>query len=743
MKNFILLLAISTYSLSASTANTIKFDGLTQISDEIALETFNLPNDHTYTTESVNKAIKAFYKYNYFDNIWVTDENNTLTFHFKEKPFVAKIEMTGYKNREDELKELYNTIGLKKGTMYTPEKIAKAKKLLLLSLEREGYLRSVVETEIETINDTSVAIKFSVNKGDEIIITKALFKGVKHLELSDIEAVIANKEEDCCFTWFFGQNDGIMNFEQLEYDSMRIKDLYYQHGFLDAKVTPAYSKIDFDTHTASIEYTIIEGEQYKVDNTIIYLDESITKSEPIYDKLRLQNNDVFNIAKLRKDQEYIKTIVANKGYAFTKVKYDIKMDKEKHTVNLVYNVLAGDKVYINDVIIAGNSRTLDRVIRRNIYLAPKDLYSLTDYKDSVNALKRTGFFNSVNIEQKQISSDKMNLIVTVTEAATGNLILGGGYGDYDGWMINASVSDKNILGSGLNLALSFDYSNKRNTLNLSLSNPAIRDSIYNGSINVYKKESLIENTDLNSSLGDETTYTNGASLGLGRRLNRHTRVGTLYAIEDVSVEYDQNSSANTNYTTSSITPYISYNNTDDYYIPHSGTITGASYKIVTPQLGGDADYTVSSAYYKHFYSLERLIDYDWILRYKTSIKVMQDKGEIPDGTTFYLGGVSSVRGYRSYAFQPDDSTHPYKKTWTNSLELSFPLIPSAKMRWSLFYDYGTIGEDNFRDITKAGRGVAISWYSPVGPLQFIFSRAIAPEAEDKTSNFEFSLGSRF
>jgi len=171
--------------------------------------------------------------------------------------------MTGYKNREDELKALYSSMGIKKGTMYTKEKLNRAKKALLLALDREGYINSVVEAEVENISETSVAIKFSVNKGDAITITNIIFKGAKALNSDDFESVIANKEADCCFTWFFGQNDGEMNFEQLEYDSHRIRDLYLQNGYIDAKVTAAYSKVDFNTNTATIEYTIIEGNQYK------------------------------------------------------------------------------------------------------------------------------------------------------------------------------------------------------------------------------------------------------------------------------------------------------------------------------------------------------------------------------------------------------------------------------------------------------------------------------------------------
>ncbi|MEA3384424.1 MAG: outer membrane protein assembly factor BamA [Campylobacterota bacterium] len=740
MKRFFLLLLLISLPLIAQNFNDIKFSGLTQISNEIALDTLKLENKNSYKASQIDEAIKTFYNFKYFDNIYVTDTNNTLTFHFKEKPFIAKIEMSGYKNREDDLKLLYSTMNIKKGTMYTPKRVQRAKTALLLSLEREGYINSVVEVEVENINDTSVLVKFDVNKGEPIIIDEIIYKGLKSLDISDVEAVIANKEEDCCFTWFFGQNDGEMNFEQLKYDNLRIKDLYLQHGYLDATVTSGFSKVDFNTNLAQIQYTIVEGKQYKVNNTIIYLDETILDPDTLYPELKLEKDDVFNISHLRKDQDFIKVKVANKGYAFAEVNYDIRKNDNNNTVDLVYNVIPGDKVYINDVIISGNNRTLDRVIRRDIYLAHGDLYSLTDFRDSNNALRRTGFFESVQISQKRISSNKMDLVVNVSEAPTGNLVLGGGYGSYDGWMINASVNDKNIFGSGLDLGFSYEHSSKKDTYTLSLANPAIRDSIYNGSFNIHRNESIITNDD--NETGDKETIETGFGLGLGRSIGRHTRVGANYSYEDVQVSYELTDTYDSTFVTSSITPYISYNTSDDYYIPRNGIITGTSLKYAG--IGGDADYILSSTYFKYFYSLEKATDYDIILRYKNSLRVLEDTGNIPDDTTFYLGGPTSLRGYESYAFQPSNYGKTlFNKYFTNTFEVSFPLIPSAKMRWSLFYDYGMIGEDSFTDIKRAGQGLVVSWYSPVGPLQFIFSRAINPEVDDRTTNFEFSLGSKF
>ena len=720
-------------------ANNIELKGLTQISKRIALEKLQIKKGSNYTDEDINDAIKRFYNFNYFNDIVVKDINNTLIFDFTEKPFIVNISMDGYKTREEELKSLYEQMHIKKGTMFTKEKLKRAKAILINALKAEGYINSVVEVEVNHINPQSVSLKFNVNKGAEIIIKKINYIGAKHLSIDDFEENTANKEEDL-ISWWFGQNDGVMQFSQLQYDNLRIQDIYFQHGFLDAKVAPAFSKIDFNTNKAVIDFQIKEGVQYKNNNIIIYTDEKIVPLKELKEGLKEKKGKIFNIAKLRKDVQYLKTKIANKGYAYVKVSYDIRKNPKEQTADIIFNIIPGQKVYINDVIISGNSRTLDRVIRRNVYLAPKDLYNLTDFRDSKSALNRTGFFTSVDIKQKRVSPSLMDLIVTVKEAPTGNLILGGGYGSYDGWMINASVNDKNIFGSGLDLGLSLEHSNKKDTATISLKNPAIRDGIYSGTMSLYRKKSIIEADD-NSTEGDETTYTTGGSLGVGRRLTRHSRIGIVYALDNQNVTYDLNSSLDNDYITSSLTPYISYNNTDSYYVARRGIAAGTSFKYVG--LGGDAKYSQSSSYFKYFHGFQDQIDYDLIFRFKTSIKFMIDNGEIPDDVTYYLGGPNSVRGYQSYAIQPGDDDEPFKRLNTNTVELSFPLIPKARMRWSLFYDYGMIGIDNFDEINKSGYGISIDWYSPVGPLQFIFSRAINPDADDETSKFEFSLGSSF
>ncbi len=542
-----------------------------------------------------------------------------------------------------------------------------------------------------------------------------------------------------------------MKIDQLKYDARRINDLYFEKGYLDADVKEPFLDIDFASNQAKLDFFITEGEKYTTSGIKIYLDSSIVDPETIYPELKLIIGNTFNIKKLRQDQELIRTKVADKGYAFVDVKFDLIKDEKNKKVDIVYNVIPGKKVYINDVKISGNTKTLDSVIRRNVYLAPGDLYNLTDFKDSTNKLKRSRFFENVVIEEKRVSDEKLDIIVKVTEAATGSLVLGGGYGSYDKFMVNGSISEVNMFGSSLALGLSADLSARSNRFEVSLKNPAINDSDYNGEVEVHNSE-----VEINRSVYESVINTQGFSFAVGKQLFRDFYAGARYRLDSIEENYNYDSDfleerdktkeiyKTQDYISSSITPYVNFDNTDDFYFPREGVKAGTSLEYAG--VGGDSKYLKSTTYGKYFYSLEDLAELDWVFRLKTQVKVLVDNGQINQGDSLYLGGAKTLRGYKSYAFPANESgykTDPYKNLWANSAEMSFPLVPSAKMRWGIFYDYGMIGQDSFDDIKRSGSGALFEWISPMGPLQLIFAKALDAEAGDDTSTFEFSLGSSF
>lgn len=751
MKNKVVLFSLAcAAALSADTIKSIEYKDVNKLSPEILNETLSMKVGQELNKDKLNDAVLKFYKYGYFDDITVLNENGSLKFIFKEKPSISNVDIKGYKSRPEDLDIVRSAMNLKKGSMYTEKRVKEAKEKLLSMLESEGFINSVVETEIERINDQSLKVTFNVNKGDEIIIKKANYHGADNLEQDDFDHVTANKEIEFA-SWWFGQNDGEVKIDQLKYDSKRINELYYEKGYLDAQVKEPFLDIDFASNQAKLDFFIKEGEKYTTSGIKIYLDSTIVDPETIYPELKLIVGNTFNIKKLRADQEYIRTQVADKGYAFVDVKFDLVKDEKNQKVDVVYNVIPGKKVYINDVKISGNTKTLDRVVRRDVYLAPGDLYNLTDFKSSTNKLKRSRFFESVNIEEKRVSDEKLDIVVKVTEAPTGSLMLGGGYGSYDKMMVNGSIHEANMFGSGLGLGLSADLSARSNRFELSLKNPAINDSDYNGEVEVHSTEA-----EINRDKYDSTIDTKGFSVAVGKQIVRDLYAGARYRLDFVSEDYDYTSAflktrdlskeiyESQDYINSSITPYLNFDNTDDFYFPREGVKAGTSLEYAG--VGGDSRYLKSTTFGKYFYSLEDLAELDWVFRLKTQVKVLVDNGQINQGDSLYLGGAKTLRGYKSYAFPSNESgykTEPYKNLWANSAEMSFPLIPSAKMRWGVFYDYGMIGQDTFDDIQRSGTGALFEWISPMGPLQLIFAKALDNEPGDDTSSFEFSLGSSF
>jgi len=751
VKNKVVLFSLAcAAALSADTIKSIEFQDVNKLSPQILNETLSMKVGDEFNKNKLNDALLKFYKYGYFDDISVSSANGNLKFIFKEKPSIASVDIKGYKSRTEDLDSVRTAMNLKKGAMYTEKRVKEAKEKLLTMLESEGYINSVVETEIEHINDKSLKVTFNVNKGDEIIIKKANYHGANKLEQDDFDHVTANKEIEFA-SWWFGQNDGEVKIDQLKYDSKRINELYFEKGYLDAQVKEPFLDVDFASNQAKLDFFIKEGEKYTTNGIKIYLDASIVDPETIYPELKLIIGNTFNIKKLRADQEYIRTQVADKGYAFVDVKFDLIKDEKTQKVDVVYNVIPGKKVYINDVKISGNTKTLDRVIRRDVYLGPGDLYNLSDFKSSTNKLKRSRFFENVVIEEKRISDTKLDIIVKVTEAATGSLMLGGGYGSYDKLMVNGSITEVNMFGSGLGLGLSADLSARSSRFELSLKNPAINDSDYNGEIEIHNSES-----EINRSVYESTINTKGFSVALGKQLFRDFYAGARYRLDYIQEDYDYTSDflaerdpnreiyETKDYMSSSVTPYVNFDNTDDYYFPREGVKLGTSLEYAG--VGGDSKYLKSTSYGKYFYSLEDLAELDWVFRLKTQVKVLVDNGQINQGDSLYLGGAKTLRGYKSYAFPSNESgykTDPFKNLWANSAEMSFPLIPSAKMRWGVFYDYGMIGQDSFDDVQRSGTGALFEWISPMGPLQLIFAKALDAEAGDDTSTFEFSLGSSF
>lgn len=742
--------------LLAQKITQIKFEGLAHLSPSVAMEIADLRVGDQMDPAKIDESIKKFFEQGYFEDIWVDKQGGVLIYHFKEKVAIANIQVKGYGSGDDGEK-LLRTIGLKKGDLYDEARIKVAKKTLISRLESQGNYDSVVEVTTTPVGERAVSVVFDVNKGEKIKIKKLNFIGASKLSKSDLETDLANQEEDF-LGWMPFMNSGDVKVDQLEYDAYRVKDTYMKHGFLDAEVSKPLMRVDYSSYTAEIDYQIKEGVRYRVGEVTIEQNIEGLDSKELGSELSLKKGHIFNITRMRKDMKMLEEAAGNLGYAYAKVTPRMNKNAEKKMISLQYVIQSGMKVTINDVLISGNDSTKDRVIRRYIYLAPGDTFNATDLKDSKSALGRTGFFEKVDIQSQRISEDKINLLVKLKEAATGTLSAGGGYGSYEGLMLNASISDKNIFGSGINASFGFDISKISTNYNVSFTNPKIWDSMYSLGFSLYKKD---------YEYIDYTQDQLGGSLSLGRQFFRHfyASVGVGYVDNQSTINEDENTTIydtylyTDQYKKTSLFTSIKFDNTDDYYTPREGMI--AAVNIEYASLNGDLNaselaiypngygtFIKTNAKLGLYYGLNDWIDYDLILRFKARMTTIStgDGEKLPIGEKLFMGGIGSVRGYDPYSLSPLDSDGERMggtQRFSTSIEASIPLSEAAKMRLAFFYDYGMIGEDDFNEIKRSSAGAVIEWQSGFGPINLVFAQAIDPEADDRTATFEFSMGTKF
>jgi outer membrane protein insertion porin family len=736
----------------------MKFVGLVNLSESSAKEIAGIKVGDTITATNVNDSIKNFFAQGYFKDVWVDQKGGVLIYHFKEKKAIANITLKGYGSDEDS-KELLGGIGIKKGDLYDERSLKKAKAKLIKNLEAKGFYDTIVKTSLENVGESSVAITFDVNKGEKIIVKKMNFVGAKSLSHSELESNLASKEQDA-LGWMPWRNSGEATVSQLEYDAFRLKNTYMESGFLDVEVSKPLMRVDFGSYNAEVDYQIKEGVQYRVGNIAITHKITGLDSNDLKERLLLKEGKTFNIKKMRKDMENMEERVGSLGFAYVKVTPSMNKNADQKIVDLNYMIQPGKPVTIKDVIISGNTNTKDRVIRRYIYLAPGDKFSAKDLKDSRSALGRTGFFESVDIQTQRVTDNQINLLVNVKETSTGTISAGGGYGSYEGLMVNASISDKNLFGSGINTTLGFEISQIATNYNLSFVNPKVWDSMYSMSVSMYKRD---------YEYIDYTQDQLGASASIGRELHRylHASLGVGYVDNQSTINEDaeniiQDFLYNDQYEKSSGFVNFNYNNTDDYYVPREGM--KASLNLEYAQLKGDdvnyelfpngyGEFLKTSAKVGLYYGLEDAIDYDLIFRAKGRYThISRDDGEkIPTAEKLFMGGIGSVRGYDPYSLSPSLITGELvggTTRFSGSLEASIPLSKAAKMRLTGFYDYGVVSVDNESNIaidsvSRSSTGVVVEWQSAFGPINLVFAYPLDEEEGDRTSTFEFSMGTQF
>lgn len=731
----------------------IKFDGLSSMSPLFASDIIKIEPGEILDEKRLNEAIKKLYAQKYFTDILAEFDDNVLHFHFVEKPRAQTVKITGF-GSEEEREKISKTLAVKRGEVFDEESIKATKNTLNLWMESQGFYGNVIDVTRKKIDKNVYALTFEANAGQNIFIKNIVFDGAKSLEIQDLQELSANKQRQSMpFLWF--RNDGKLRIRELPLDTQRIQHIYAKNGFLDANVSQAHVMTNFFNSTAALHYKITEGVRYKIAKiTIDQEGGEIVPNDDLMKKILSKQGDFANIEKMQNDVQILKIAISEHAYAFTQVQPDIEnKNLTEKTVDLVFHISPGEKIKIRDVIVTGNTRTQDRVIRREILLAPGDFYSGKKILASKNALQRLGFFEGVEIDEKRVSADSMDLIVRVDESGrTGELQFGAGLGSGQGFTANASVKERNLFGTGQTGSVNLNYANgeKRDgkrvgqnfSASVALSNPRIFDTLFStgGNISWSKSTQAGEETErygFSANVGRtifEDFFDNAMNLFVSYDFSVQKKYGftsPLYERYSRSTNFRVSPSPavpcsmqNANKTSSdardicgiwerfrldfndpvsqSLSFGVSFDNTNDFYFPRSGiiasistdfTVFGEHFTHKTFTLG---NYTSLNARISLYQDLRPTTGLDLIARLKlrgSSLFRPHRDAYLPLSATYSLGGVGTVRGLENGAISPVDEYGVRiggDGMASASAELSFSPFEREKMRFAIFTDIGLL-----------------------------------------------------
>jgi len=634
--------------------------------------------------------------------------------------------------------------------------VAKIKKLYA----DEGYYLAEIEPILVKFevkdSPADLGVTFRIIEGKKILIRTISFDGNRTFTSRKWLGVMETKEK-----WFLSwlTNAGTYKEEVLKNDSLLVADFYMNNGFINVKVGEPVVKLTDAKDALVVSIGITEGDQFRV-GEIGFKGELLEPAEELRRKIKSEPGELFSRAVLRTDIFTLTDVYADKGYAFANVNPLTKADNEKKLVDLTFDMEKGELVYFERINISGNTKTRDKVVRRELRVDEGALYSSTGMKRSKQQLMNTGYFEEATLATaKGSTASKLNVDVNVKEKPTGTFSIGGGYSSLDGIIGQGSVQQANFLGLGLKANLSGSLGGKSQTYSLGLTDPYFLDTKWTLGGDLYRSER--DYTDYSRRLtGGDIKAGYPISDSIGTFFMYKYEIKDLY---DPIFSYAEFNKLDPDIyplgssTTSSIFGSISRNTTDYRLDPSRGMISSLSAEYAG--LGGDNKFAKFIGDTTWFHPIYKRLIFSTKL---TLGYVMEVGGEqVPIDDKFYLGGISSLRGYEARTVSPyklnvvPDTlgvvggivyTGGDKEVYGNT-ELTFPLLPEVGIKGVVFIDYGNsygYGQNMFSTVLVS-YGAGIRWASPIGPLRLEYGIPLNPRSGvDKSSGrFEFSIGSLF
>jgi outer membrane protein insertion porin family len=724
--------------------DSISVQGNKRIETDAILAVIESQKGAKYDQDTLNKDLRSIYQMGFFEDVQIDTEESpggkSVAFKVSEKPSIGKITLFGTKKIDQ--KDLVEVLGIKKYSIINMKVIKDSIERLKDHYHQKGYYHVEIKESLEDLPNNEVSLIYQIKEGDKAYIREIIFEGNVAFDDDELKDLMETSEKGF---FSFLTESGHLDKKKLEGDIFKIKSFYQNNGYIKARVGEPDISYKEDEGLI-ITVTINEGPQYAIGKVMLEGD-LIKDVDELYQALKITKEKVYNREVIRSDTLSLSKIYSDEGYAFIDVSPDIKEDDKAHKVDITYKIVKGKKIRFERIIITGNDKTRDKVIRRELKVIEGGYFSGKKLKRSSQNLHRLGFFEEVEVNTKKGSSDEeMILDIHIKERPTGMLSFGVGYSSDEHTIGTLQISQNNLFGRGQSLSAKASLSNKATRYTLSFTEPWLFDKPLSAGIDLYDWE-----YEYDEYIKDST----GGRLKLGFPLGLDfTRGSVIYTYDDAEIRDVLETASQIikdmigRNVTSSLTLGISRDSRDRRFNARQGSVNSFTVEYAGGFLGGDnyfTKYMARSAWFFPFF-----LDSAFSIQGRWGCIDQRPGGELPVYEKFRLGGMNTVRGFRYGTISPIDPTTGDRiggeKMMVYNIEFRFPLQKEQGIMGVLFFDAGnvfTADEDYTFAGIRSSAGAGIRWYSPVGPLRLEWGKNLDPEPGEAGSTWEFTIGTPF
>lgn len=698
-----------------------------------------------YAADRLRSDLAAIFQMGYFDDVQIlvtdSEKGKAVTFQVTEKAVIGQIHIQGTKELKE--KEVREVISISANTIINPKEVQNSVENIKTLYRDKGFYRTEVTADIKQTDKDRVNISFVVEEGVKVYIRGIRFSGNTAFTDKELRKEMSTSEKGL-LSWL--TESGKLKRDLLEQDRARIGALYHNSGFLEARIgEPA---VTYEEDRLYINIDIEEGARYRV-GTIEIEGDIIGDKNDLFQFVELGQEKFFSRKILRDDMLRLTDHYAEKGYAFADVEPALRKNAEDLRMDVTIRISKGNLVHVNRVNIKGNTRTRDRVIRREIMVQEGGILDAGAVRKSSERLQRLGYFEEVNVRpEPTVQENIMDVVVELKEKPTGTFSIGAGYSSVDSLMFMSQISENNFLGKGQKLSLQANLSSSSTQYNLSFTEPRLNDTKLLFGYDLYNWSREYD---------DYTKNSTGGSLRFAYPVWEKWHLGWGYGFDDTKLT-DVLPTASLGIresldieTTSYIRLGLSKDTRDKFVDPSKGALTSLSIKHAGLFLGGDSSFTKYEASSSWYYPLWK----ETVFHVKGSMGyvIENEDRKLPVYEKFYLGGMSTIRGFDNGKISPLEPNGlggldrvGGEKMWYANFEWIFPLFKEAGLKGLIFYDTGNVYRDSENwslDDLRHSVGVGFRWLSPMGPLRLEWGYNLDPEPGEKQGLWDFSIGGMF